>query len=753
MKKTMYKLLQPALVSTALTVSLLSASPAPAAKNNPEGKTFRHVATFDVMAGNNSAVAEIVDSASNGKQLVYTDSPKGEIGFVDIKNPAAPAGQGVVAVGGEPTSLAVFGKYVLVAVNTSPSYAAPSGKLVVVNLKTRSIDAEYDLGGQPDSIALAPDKKRAVVVLENERDEDLDDGLIPQNACGEVLIVGLKNNPERYTITRVDLSAVKAAAFAGADLEPEFVDINRDNKAVVSFQENNHLAVIDIKTATVLSHFSAGSVALDDVDSNEDDLISFDSSLTKRREPDAVTWIDENSFATANEGDYEDASGEEGGSRGFTIFNQNGTVEFESNASFEHLLASAGHYNEGRSENKGVEPEAVEFGVYGKGKHKKELLFVGSERSNAVGVYAMNNGVPEFMQVLPTGIGPEGLKALPARNLLVASTETDVADAGIPTMINIFELAEGPAYYPMIASEADGAHTIPWVALSGLAADPTDADTLYAVSDAFLAEGFIYAVDVSSQPAIIYERLKVTGASTDLDLEGIAVGPDGCFWAANEGNAKKIPNAIIKINPDNGTVVDEIYLPEDLDDEALSNGFEGIAVTGSAGSEKIYVVIQRAWPDAGDTDKVNTKIGRYDAATKNWTFVHYPLEAEGAGGWIGLSELTLLPNGDFAVIERDKGWGETTGLKAELKSIFMVDLAAADFKAYGETLATIGKELLVDVLPEIRSRSIWTAEKLEGFAVAADGATYCVTDNDGIDDAPGETLFFGLGNITSLLDN
>ena len=97
----------------------------------------------------------------------------------------------------------------------------------------------------------------------------------------------------------------------------------------------------------------------------EDDLISFDSDITKRREPDGVAWIDDESFATANEGDYEDATGEEGGSRGFTVFSIDGTIEYESAETFEHWLASAGHYNEGRSENKGVEPGAVVTWVEG----------------------------------------------------------------------------------------------------------------------------------------------------------------------------------------------------------------------------------------------------------------------------------------------------------------------------------------------------------------------------------------------------
>ena len=725
---------------------------------------FQHIGTFDVMEGNGSGVAEIVDVTINGKQLVYTDSPSEAIGFVDISDPANPVGQGTVNVGGEPTSLVILDPLVLVGVNTTPykvdgdgnlvlndddepvrDYKNPSGQLVVVHRNTRQIVAVHELDGQPDSLALAPDRKRAAIVIENERDEDLDDGLIPQLPSGKLLIVDLHGAAKNWTITEADLSPVAAAAPAGSDLEAEFVDINEENEAVVTFQENNYLAIVDLVTGKTINHFSAGTVELTNVDTEENDLIELNTDITKRREPDSVAWLDNDSFATANEGDYEDEDGEEGGSRGFTVFNQDGTLEYESYESFEHWLVSAGHYNESRSENKGCEPESVETGHFG----GRTLLFVGSERCNAVGVYDVTSGTPEPLQVLPTGIGPEGLKAIPDRNLFVASTETDEAKAGIPTMINLYRTETGPASYPMIASADDiDGNPIPWVALSGLAGDPVDADILYAVSDSFLAEGFIYTINVSVSPAMIVNRLQVTGASESLDLEGIAVGPDGNFWLASEGKPGTRSNLVLKVDADTGAVLTEITLPTGLEDNARKNGFEGIAVTGEAGFEIVYVAIQRAWPGEGDTDKVNTKIGRYDVERGTWGFVHYLLESqEQEDNWIGLSELTLLPDGTFAVIERDKGWGPTTGPIAKLKAIYGVDLANAAFRSYDDPagLFTVDKALLRDVLPDLEAASIWTAEKLEGLAVSADGRIFVVTDNDGVDEATGETLFLNLG--------
>lgn len=298
------------ILASAFVPSLLFAKGPRTMQGRDPAGLFRHVGTFDVIDGNGSAVAEIVDATVNGKQLVYTDSDNGAIGFVDISDPANPVGQGTVVVGGEPTSLVILDPLVLVGVNTSPDWLNPSGQLVVVHRNNRKIVAVHELGGQPDSLALAPDRKRAVIAIENERNEDFNGGIIPQLPSGTLLIVDLRGPAKKWRITEADLSPVAAAAFAGSDLETEYVDINKKNKAVVSFQENNHLAIVDLVTGKTLNQFPAGSVELNNVDILENDLIELNSTITKRAEPDAVAWIDDDSFVSANEGDYEDEYGE-----------------------------------------------------------------------------------------------------------------------------------------------------------------------------------------------------------------------------------------------------------------------------------------------------------------------------------------------------------------------------------------------------------------------------------------------------------
>ena len=418
------------------------------------------------------------------------------------------------------------------------------------------------------------------------------------------------------------------------------MDINARNEAVVTLQENNWLAIVHLPSAKVRRDFSAGSVTLHDVDATEESagpqgngIIDPSETITRRREPDGVAWIDDDTFATANEGDYEDAAGEEGGSRSFTLFGSDGTVEYESGASLEHEVIRHGHYPEARSENKGVEPEGVEVGVFG----GRTLLFVAAERANVVAVYDVTSGAPQFVQLLPTGIGPEGLKAVPGRDLLAVTSEED-DPAAVRSLVTLWRFGAGPARYPyLVSAPAAGGVPIPWVAMSGLAGDPDDADTLWAVSDSFLAQAYAYRVDVSSSPAQIAQRIPVGGLEIGdpanptggFDFEGVAARPEGGFWFASEGRVNvgsSRPNALVRTN-DSGAILTTVLLPAGLAANATSSGFEGVAVRGTqaAGNETVYVAVQGRWSASGDPAN-RTKIGRYDVATGQWTFALYPLE-------------------------------------------------------------------------------------------------------------------------------
>ena len=196
---------------------------------------------------------------------------------------------------------------------TSEDYINVSGALKVVDMDTKEIVATIDMGGQPDAVAISPDKTFIAVAIENERDEDLGDGIPPQLPGGYVQIVDSSaEDPSEWTATLVNMTGLEGVNFP-LDPEPEFVDINADNIVVVTLQENNAIVLIDCATAEVTKSFSAGTVSLENIDTDEEGIIDASSSLADvPREPDGVTWIGVDYFATANEGDMD------GGSRGFS---------------------------------------------------------------------------------------------------------------------------------------------------------------------------------------------------------------------------------------------------------------------------------------------------------------------------------------------------------------------------------------------------------------------------------------------------
>jgi hypothetical protein len=733
-----------AILATIGSIELASAK----GKNKHRARSFQRIATFPVYLNTSvdlETVAEIVAATRDGKLLVYTDSETENIGFVDIRNPANPQPDGVIPVEGEPTSVAVleryFRKYALAAVNTSEDFINTSGLLQVIDIKNRVIVRSIELGGQPDSIAVSPDGRYAAIAIENERDEDLGDGGPPQPPPGFVVIVDLRGPPNFWKTRTVEL--VDIPDKFPEDPEPEFVDINKKNIAAVTLQENNHLVLIDLPTGKVVKDFPLGSVDLGDIDIVENDLIELiDSQPGRLREPDAVAWISPYSLATADEGDLD------GGSRGFTVFEKHGRVLFDSGNTVDHLVTRIGHYPEDRSENKGNEPEGIEYAKFGKDR----LLFVGSERSSVVAVYELksNKSKPRLLQVLPGGVGPEGLLAIPQRNLFITAAEVDDRGDKIRSIITIYKRIKGQPTYPTVQSaDREDGLPIPWGALSALAADPDDPYRAYTAYDSFYKESRIFELDMSDFPAIIIDEIILTdnGLSVDLDIEGLAVSAGGGFWVVSEGSgsvddpARPVTsrNLLLKV-AENGVIEDKIELPESVNDLQRLFGFEGVAEADEG--DLVFVAFQREW--VGDPDD-QVRIGRYNTGTGDWNFYYYPIDMPTSpnGGWVGLSEIISLDNDRFAVIERDN----QAGTDARIKKIYEFSVAGLDTQPQGGDFPVLTKKLVRDLIPDLKADNGPVLEKVEGLMVAADGDAFIVTDNDGVDDSSGETQLINIGSI------
>ena len=695
---------------------------------------FNRIASFETTLNmaegedtNRETSAEIIAATDDGMTLVYTDSPLGVVGLIDITDPRAPKALGNVALDGEPTAVAIQGKTAFIGVNTSESYTAPSGHLAVMNVATKEITAKCDLGGQPDSVAAAKDGSLVSIAIENERDEDLGDGRTGQMPAGHLVQFDVTNGAIACDGRR-DVVLTDLAEVSPEDPEPEFVDINGLGETVITLQENNHIVVVS-RSGEIVSHFSAGAVDLTEIDvEDERAALTFtESQMGRKREPDAVKWIDDTHFAIANEGDMD------GGSRGWTIFNKDGTVVYEAGNTFEHAVVQIGHYPDKRSDSKGVEPESIETATF----NGTPMVFVGAERASTVGVYDVTNPAsPVLKQLLPSGIGPEGYVSIPDRNLLVSANEVDlIEDGGVRAHVMIFEYQNAPAMYPTLTS-AGADELIGWGAISGMVAG--EGKTIYAVNDSFYGfQPTIFTIDASQTPARITDAMTVTRKgrpAQKLDMEGITTDGNGGFWIASEGRTDRlVPHALYHVNA-KGEIKDEIALPAELLAVEKRFGFEGITRVG----DTLWMAVQREWKD---DPKNHVKLVAYNIETGDWGAVHYP-KAEPATGWVGLSE--IVAHGDnFYVIERDNQIGSSVVTKK------VYSIPAADMKPakLGGTLPIVSKTEVRDLIPDLKSYGGYVVDKVEGLAVTSDGEMFVSTDNDGVDDSSGETFFWSIGVV------
>jgi hypothetical protein len=273
------------------------------------------------------------------------------------------------------------------------------------------------------------------------------------------------------------------------DIEPEYITISGDSKtAWVTLQENNGIAKIDIASKTITNIFPLGFKDYSNT-GNEIDPSDKDSKMELAKwnvkgiyMPDAIAVLESSGVPylfTANEGDARDydlfkeakrikeigldptafptaallqteaqlgrlnittTMGDADldgrfeqlysfGARSFSVWNGNtGAQVFDSKNELDTKCIAEKAYDDGRSDDKSVEPEGITIGTVG----KKNVAFVGMERADAVAVYDVTIPTyPVFLQLLKCGDAPEGVLFIPAKNsptkksLLVVSSEGD----------------------------------------------------------------------------------------------------------------------------------------------------------------------------------------------------------------------------------------------------------------------------------------------------------------------------------------
>ncbi len=277
------------------------------------------------------------------------------------------------------------------------------------------------------------------------------------------------------------------------DIEPEYVTISENSStAWVSLQENNGIARINLNTTQIegiyplgFKDYSMEENSIDPSDRDEDKVLNT-WPVYGMYQPDAIAYAKINGadlIFSANEGDAREYDGFEEelrgddlnldptvfpnagvlqeeenlgrikvtntlgdidndgdfdeiynyGARSFSIWSGTGQLLYDSGNDISEitLALTPDRFNDddGRSDDKGAEPEAVEVL---KLKGNNHILFVGLERNDQILVFDVTNPFsPEFIQILATegDEAPEGLLVIPSKDsptgkdLLLVSNE------------------------------------------------------------------------------------------------------------------------------------------------------------------------------------------------------------------------------------------------------------------------------------------------------------------------------------------
>ena len=278
--------------------------------------------------------AEIVAFSARTDRAFVVNSGDGTVDVLDLSNVGDPTLVGQLQTPGA-NSVAVRGR--LVAVAQQAENKVEPGSVAFFDALTLRKRREIGAGALPDMVTFASKGRYAVVANEGE----------PEGYCagqvdpaGSITVIDLKNGLRRATVARAGFKrfedradALRArgvrifgpGASVAQDMEPEYI-ASRGNRAFVTLQENNAVAVVNLRSAQVVRILPLGlkdhAARGNGIDaSDRDDAVNIRTwPVQGMYQPDAIAafGVKRRGYViTANEGDareYEcllDDSGEE----------------------------------------------------------------------------------------------------------------------------------------------------------------------------------------------------------------------------------------------------------------------------------------------------------------------------------------------------------------------------------------------------------------------------------------------------------
>ncbi|WP_022949985.1 choice-of-anchor I family protein [Methylohalobius crimeensis] len=272
--------------------------------------------------------AEIVAHDPRRQRLFVVNANDATVDVLDMRDPANPLKIGAIDakdIGASANSVAVKGDLVAVAIENNDKQA--NGFVAFYRAGNLELLNVVEVGALPDMVTFTPNGRHVLVANEGEPNDDYT--IDPE---GSVSIIDITRGVHRATVQTAGFDAFDKAfltaagvrvfgpgASAAQDLEPEYITVSRNSRtAWVTLQENNAVAVVDIKNAEVTDIMPLGtkdhSLPGNELDaSNEDDGIHIANWPVRGLYlPDAIASYQSRGrtyLVTANEGDARDYDG------------------------------------------------------------------------------------------------------------------------------------------------------------------------------------------------------------------------------------------------------------------------------------------------------------------------------------------------------------------------------------------------------------------------------------------------------------
>lgn len=377
-----------------------------------------------------------------------------------------------------------------------------AGTVRFYDTATRSLSAGVNsitVGALPDMLTFTPDGSKILVA-----NEGTPAVYGPATNSGFPRAFGPAANDPAGSVSIIDVATRTLTATAGfdgvpttggnirtntgMDFEPEYIAVNAaGTKAYVTLQEANAIGILDLNTNSFEKIVGLGakdfSLPGNTIDANDNGIINFASVNVKGLyQPDGIAAydVDGSTFiVTANEGDFRGDDGDRtranefgetgdlrrlrvlntesspgdlfaAGTRSFSIRDADGNLVYDSGDILDKAAASLGIYDDGRSADRGVEPEGVELITLG----GKTFALIGLERTTqaAIGIFDITDPAnASFIDFIVTAgdTAPEGLEAfiLNGDYYLAISNE----GSNTTTVYNLAPVPEPETYALLIA--------------------------------------------------------------------------------------------------------------------------------------------------------------------------------------------------------------------------------------------------------------------------------------------------------------